>query len=123
MVNPTQSYPGCGDPLGGSTESKIPQLHLPAGTSNVSQSAPAMRVPIAPMIEDMQVAVGCDPVDATLLKIPGPPSLSIELGQRLGLPNDNVPNRSVDEYAQSDQRGIDEWVGNALNEEQGPDCV
>lgn len=95
-------------------------LHLPGG-----QSPPAA-VAIGPMIEDLQVAVGCDgwsvaSSDARQVRYPdvgfedpGPAE-----GPLAGLANSMVDeNRNL-----SGSRISDEWLGNALAEASAPDCV
>lgn len=123
VVAPAISYPACGvNPGTGGPECQLPQLHLQLFGQVNGQLAPAPRTPIAPMIEDMQVAVGCDgyvTTESGRVPIPG----YEEIGPRRGLPNDNVPNTQVDEYDQVDLRAVDEWLGNALQEERAPDCV
>ena len=109
-------YPGC---TGGVC--RMPTLYLPR------PQAPAPRVAIGPMIEDMQVAVGCDgwaadspPVVAG--EVPPPDPGFEEKGPASG-PLANVANRRVDERDEEDDRGNDEWLGNASVEQWGPDCV
>src|SRR5690606_17014011 len=85
------------------------------------------RVAIGPMIEDMQVAAGCDgwaadsvPVVNNLMPAPDPGFE--EKGPASG-PLANAANRKVDERdGDDDDRGNDEWVGNAT-ELWAPDCV
>lgn len=116
IANVANSYPGC---TGGAC--RMPRLYLP------SNQVQPPRVAIGPMIEDMQVAVGCDgwgtmspPVDANLVP---PPDLGFEEKGPASGPFANAPNRKVDERAgNDDDRGNDEWVGNA-NELWAPDCV
>jgi prepilin-type N-terminal cleavage/methylation domain-containing protein len=110
------NYPGC---TGGVC--RMPTLYLPS-----SQQQPP-RVAIGPMIEDMQVAVGCDgwgtdsPPVADLL-VP-PPELGYEEKGPASGPFAGMNNRKVDERDGDDNdRGNDEWVGNA-NETWAPDCV
>ena len=109
-------YPGC---TGGAC--RAPRLYLPS--ANVQPP----RVAIGPMIEDMQVAVGCDgwsvntqPVIDSELPVPDPGFE--ERGPASG-PLANTANRRVDERDEDDDRGNDEWLGNASQELWGPDCV
>ncbi|GEM_PF-1247128 len=106
---PEDNYPGCAG------ECRLPQLNLPTQDgSNVPRTA------IGPMIVDMQVAAGCDGwIDEGDLPLgtPGPDDGFSETGQGA------VANRRVDELADEDNRGNDEWVGNSRNEEWAPDCV
>lgn len=90
-----------------------PQLHLPG--SNV----PPRAVAIGPMIEDLQVAVGCDGYTegATGHQWPTRSLEAPEVGFAEALPG----NHTVDENRAS--RGTDEWLGNALDETWAPDCV
>jgi hypothetical protein len=115
QVATTDSYPGC---TGGVC--RMPTLYLPS-----NQIQPP-RVAIGPMIEDMQVAVGCDgwtadsPPVANNLVPPPDPGFE-EQGPSSG-PLAGKPNRKVDERDEDDDRANDEWVGNA-NENWAPDCV
>ena len=99
-----------------------PGLHLPGGGS------PPQAVAIGPMIEDMQVAVGCDGytpagVAAADTPIPDPALGFVEVGPSEG-PFAGVPNFTVDENAPGGgDRGTDEWLGNAQDEQWAPDCV
>ena len=108
-------------PICAASQCNAPQLHLPG-----SQSPPAA-VAIGPMIEDMQVAVGCDgysdanasgsvmgPVPNT---DPGFEEVGPSAGAVLG------PNFIVDENESGAQRDADEWLGNAQQETWAPDCV
>lgn len=109
-------YPGC---TGGSC--RMPRLYLP---SDVIQPP---RVAIGPMIEDMQVAVGCDgwaansPLVGANLMPPPDPGFE-EQGPGSG-PLANQANRKIDDRAVDDDRGNDEWLGNASDEIWGADCV
>ena len=109
-------YPHCN-----AGDCPAPQLHLP-GTSN-----PPAAVAIGPMVEDMQVAVGCDgwTVDGAALPVPPvpPPDLGFEELGPSGGPTPNLPNRIVDENAFGMGRNSDEWLGNAVDESTAPDCV
>ncbi|MEM6290147.1 MAG: prepilin-type N-terminal cleavage/methylation domain-containing protein [Myxococcota bacterium] len=99
-----------------------PSLHLPGSGS------PPQAVAIGPMIEDMQVAVGCDgytpagaaSADATI----NDPDLTFEeVGPAEG-PFAGLANLTVDENTPaSGQRTRDEWLGNAVEEAWAPDCV
>jgi prepilin-type N-terminal cleavage/methylation domain-containing protein len=116
-VATTGDYPGC---TGGAC--RMPRLYLP------SNNAQPPRVAIGPMIEDMQVAVGCDgwsslsePVTNNL--VPTPDFGFEEIGPISG-PLAGLPNRKVDERAGEDNdRANDEWLGNASGELWAPDCV
>ncbi len=111
----TQVYPACGG-----TECNLPGLHLPdPGTSMPPD------VVIGPMIEDMQIAVGCDGYDpnsqAVTTAVPpiSPPDLGF-------IETDGFVtqfNQTVDEGTTLDERRRDEWVGNADGELWAPDCV
>ena len=112
----TVDYPHC--PAG---QCPAPQLHLPGGPT------PPRAVAVGPMIEDMQVAVGCDgytAAGATAAEPPLPvPDLGYEeLGPAEG-PTIGQPNRQVDESSSGNGRDQDEWLGNARNEATAPDCV
>ncbi|MBC8068682.1 MAG: prepilin-type N-terminal cleavage/methylation domain-containing protein, partial [Deltaproteobacteria bacterium] len=109
------AYPHCG-----SGDCNAPQLHLPGS------DRPPQAVAIAPMIEDMQVAVGCDGwsnAGALAMNVRSPDLGFDEQGPAGGaLPN--LPNVMVDENSNaSGLRGSDEWLGNALQEQFAPDCV
>ncbi|MBK6917550.1 MAG: prepilin-type N-terminal cleavage/methylation domain-containing protein [Deltaproteobacteria bacterium] len=97
-----------------------PQLHLPGSDS------PPAAVAIGPMIEDLQIAVGCDgwsQASSDALSIRYPDGGFEELGPAEG-PLAGLPNHQVDENrTESGQRGTDEWLGNALEEQSAPDCV
>lgn len=98
-----------------------PGLHLP-GTNN-----PPTAVAVGPMIEDMQVAVGCDGytaagADNAVPPIPVPDLGRDEVGPSQG-PTAGLPNFQIDENASGNGRDIDEWLGNARNEVSAPDCV
>jgi prepilin-type N-terminal cleavage/methylation domain-containing protein len=109
-------YPHCN-----AGDCPAPQLHLP-GSSN-----PPAAVAIGPMIEDMQVAVGCDgyTIEGAANAMPPrpPPDPGFEELGPSGGPMPNVPNRVVDENAFGDGRNVDEWLGNAIGENTAPDCV
>jgi hypothetical protein len=115
-VGTTGDYPSC---TGGAC--RMPRLYLP------SNGVLPPRVAIGPMIEDMQVAVGCDgwsansqPVLDNLVPIP---DLGFEeLGPIAG-PLAGQANRKVDDRSEDDDRGNDEWLGNAVTELWAPDCV
>lgn len=99
-----------------------PGLHLPGSDS------PPQAVAIGPMIEDMQVAVGCDGytpagVDSASATINYPALGFEEPGPAEG-PFAGRPNVAVDENSvESGQRDSDEWLGNAVDEAFAPDCV
>lgn len=105
----------------------MPQLRLPSIDGLGSESP---RIAVAPMIEDMQVAVGCDgytsaavlalPVDDPR-RIPVPDLGFEEQGANRGGPL--LPNVTVDEWDLVNMRDRDEWHGNARAETWGPDCV
>ena len=110
------NYPGC---TGGVC--RMPTLYLP------SVDAQPPRVAIGPMIEDMQIAVGCDgwasdAVPVVENEVPAPDLGYEEKGPGDG-PLANLANRRIDERAETDDRGNDEWLGNAAEETWGPDCV
>lgn len=102
-------------------ECPAPQLHLP-GTDD-----PPAAVAVGPMIEDLQVAVGCDgytAVGAAGAQPPMPvPDVGFEeVGPTQG-PTAGLPNFQVDENASGQSRDRDEWLGNARSEVWAPDCV
>jgi prepilin-type N-terminal cleavage/methylation domain-containing protein len=109
-------YPHCA-----AGECPAPQLHLPGSNS------PPSAVAVGPMIEDMQVAVGCDgytsaAATAAIPALPVPDVGFEELGPTAG-PTAGLPNFQVDENASGNGRNVDEWLGNARNELSAPDCV
>lgn len=109
-------YPHCN-----AGQCPAPQLHLPGGDS------PPAAVAVGPMIEDMQVAVGCDGYTAAAATAATPPMLPPdpgfeELGPAEG-PTAGLPNFQVDENPPGNGRDTDEWLGNARNEISAPDCV
>ncbi len=114
----SDDYPGC---TGGSC--RMPTLYLP--TADLQPP----RIAIGPMVEDMQVAVGCDgwsSLSAGIGTDPGqrpPPDLGFEEQGPGSGPFANQANRKVDERDDTDDRGNDEWVGNASPESWAPDCV
>jgi prepilin-type N-terminal cleavage/methylation domain-containing protein len=116
VANIGNNYPGC---TGGVC--RMPTLYLP------SNQVQPPRVAIGPMIEDMQVAVGCDgfgvdsdPVINGLVPVP---DLGFEERGPASGPFANSANRKIDERdGDDDDRGNDEWVGNAP-ELWAPDCV
>lgn len=119
QVAAASNYPSCN----GAT-CTLPQLHLPTGQDVTTLP----QVAIAPMIEDMQVAVGCDGYDAdsqfmlTSVDAPAPPDIAGGTDyQERGDENTNLPNRMVDEWVNN--RGSDEWLGNARDEAWAADCV
>jgi hypothetical protein len=96
-------------------------LHLP------DHNNPPIPVAIGPMIEDMQVAVGCDGRAAMPADPPGgvaPEAGFDDKGPNTG-PLANMPNLLVDEYdtTGAEDRQRDEWLGNARDEVWAPDCV
>jgi len=128
-------YPGC---TGGGCP--FPMLHLP--DSRIGPVA----VSIAPMVEDLQIAVGCDgwadpatwPPDLPAPyaagqegspdiwnggplgpPIPAVPDRGTETGPRVGF-----GNRIIDEYT-GPNAAVDEWYGNHIDDQAapGPDCV
>ncbi|NVB40539.1 prepilin-type N-terminal cleavage/methylation domain-containing protein [Pseudenhygromyxa sp. WMMC2535] len=111
-----ETYPGC---TGASC--RMPTLYLPSGVVQPP------RVAIGPMIEDMQVAVGCDGWSSLAIpvadgEVPAPDVGFEEKGPGDG-PLANQANRKVDERDAVDDRGNDEWIGNATQENWAPDCV
>jgi prepilin-type N-terminal cleavage/methylation domain-containing protein len=108
-------YPHCG---GG--ECTGAGLHLPG-----SQSPPAA-VAIGPMIEDLQVTVGCDgwsTASSDTLQVRYPDVGFEEVGPAEG-PLALQPNNVVDENRNlSSERQNDEWLGNSVVEQTAPDCV
>lgn len=98
-----------------------PQLHLPGGDS------PPVAVAVGPMIEDMQVAVGCDGYTAISAAAATPAMVPPDLGfEELGPvagPTAGLPNFQIDENASGNGRDTDEWLGNARSELTAPDCV
>jgi prepilin-type N-terminal cleavage/methylation domain-containing protein len=108
-----EDYPDCTG-----NQCNLAQLHLP---NNNGQAIP--KVAIGPMIEDMQVAVGCDgftqaAADALLPPLlAGPDAGFAEKGDE----DNNQPNNRVDEW--TDDKTQDEWLGNAASEAWAPDCV
>lgn len=98
-----------------------PQLHLPGSDS------PPAAVAVGPMIEDMQVAVGCDGYTAAAAAaatpaMPAPDPGFDEVGPTDG-PTAGLPNYQIDENASGNGRDADEWLGNARDEISAPDCV
>jgi prepilin-type N-terminal cleavage/methylation domain-containing protein len=115
-VATASDYPSC---TGGAC--RMPRLYLP------SNGVQPPRVAIGPMIEDMQVAVGCDgwssvsqPVLDNLVPLP---DLGFEELGPISGPLAGQPNRKVDDRAEDDDRANDEWLGNAATELWAPDCV
>jgi len=96
-----------------------PELRLPGTVPGPGAVA------IGPMIEDMQIAVGCDgwlPASA-VDPMPVPDAGFEELGPAEG-PTAAQANFQVDENSpESGQRTVDEWLGNAADEVSAPDCV
>lgn len=114
------SYPSCPD-----KKCPAPKLRLPGLDDKIPRYA------IAPMIEDMQVATGCDgysqaAVDARKAQINDPHSTMMIPGPDAGfdeLDKASSANLKVDEAKDFDGRSIDEWLGNAVGETWAPDCV
>src|SRR5205085_6523055 len=82
-----------------------PALHLPG-----SQSEP-IAIAIGPIVEDMQIAVGCDGwlAASATATMPAPDVGFEELGPAGG-PNPTIANTQVDENTpDSGQRNVDEW--------------
>ncbi len=109
-------YPHCN-----AGECPAPQLHLPGGDS------PPAAVAVGPMIEDLQVAVGCDGYTAAgaaaaASPIPVPDVGFEELGPAVGA-TALIPNLQIDENPSGNDRDRDEWLGNARDEVSAPDCV
>jgi prepilin-type N-terminal cleavage/methylation domain-containing protein len=109
-------YPHCG-----AGQCPAPQLHLPGSDS------PPAAVAVGPMVEDLQVAVGCDGytaagADAAVPAMPVPDVGFAELGPAAG-PTAGLPNFQIDENASGSGRETDEWLGNARDELTAPDCV
>jgi prepilin-type N-terminal cleavage/methylation domain-containing protein len=115
VANVADNYPGCTGNM-----CRMPTLYLP------SPQVQPPRVAIGPMIEDMQVAVGCDgwspESQAVLDGLVPPPDLGFEERGPASGPFANTANRKIDERHNEDDRGNDEWIGNA-NENWAPDCV
>lgn len=109
-------YPHCG-----AGECPAPQLHLPGSDS------PPAAVAVGPMIEDMQVAVGCDGYTAVSAAAATPPLTPPDAGfEEVGPsegPTAGLPNQQIDENASGNGRDADEWLGNARAEQTAPDCV
>lgn len=109
-------YPHCS-----AGQCPAPQLHLPGS------DRPPAAVAVGPMVEDMQVAVGCDGytpagADNATPPIPVPDVGFEEVGPSQG-PTAGLPNSQVDENPSGNGRGTDEWLGNARVEVSAPDCV
>jgi len=115
-------YPDCGQ----GEQCTLPQLHLPGGDADW---ADIPRVAVGPMIEDMQVAVGCDGYTVAGAQdvfnrgdtLMSEPDAGFEEKIEPGGPG--LTNLRVDEWDVSQDRGQDEWLGNAVEETWGPDCV
>jgi prepilin-type N-terminal cleavage/methylation domain-containing protein len=109
-------YPHCG-----AGQCPAPQLHLPGSDS------PPTAVAVGPMVEDLQVAVGCDGytsigANAAVPPMPVPDLGHDELGPTAG-PTAGLPNFQIDENVSGNGRETDEWLGNARDEVSAPDCV
>lgn len=109
-VGGDQDYPDCNG-----AQCNLAQLHLP--TQN---NSPIPRVAIGPMIEDMQVAVGCDGYLDAPPELPLMPDPDVGF-EEVGDEANNQPNRIIDEW--TDDKTRDEWLGNAASEAWAPDCV
>jgi prepilin-type N-terminal cleavage/methylation domain-containing protein len=112
--------PGC------QTGSNCPlaQLHIP-GVGAAGNVVNLPRIAVGPMIEDLQIAVGCDGWSATSPQVTNglvqpPDNFSTDYGER-GETMGGPTNTRVDEWL--NDRGNDEWLGNAVNEQWAPDCV
>lgn len=112
--------PGCAT----GTNCPLAQLHIPdIGPAGAVENLP--RIAVGPMIEDLQVAVGCDGWVGTSIpvmdgSVRAPDNFSTdytERGESMGGP----ANARVDEWATN--RGNDEWLGNAVTEQWAADCV
>ncbi len=114
-VSGTQVYPSCGG-----TTCNLPGLHLPDPGTSMPPN-----VVIGPMIEDMQIAVGCDGYDpnsdAVLTAVPPVAPPDPGFSETDGFVT--LFNQFVDEGSDLDERRRDEWVGNADGEVWAPDCV
>lgn len=99
---------------------RAPGLHLP--TDDDDADAP-LAVAIGPMIEDMQVAVGCDGWGGAVDDMPAPDGFD-DVGAASGT-NAGLANLTIDEHDDeaTENRENDEWLGNAINEQTAPDCV
>lgn len=113
--------PGC--PTGAGCP--LAQLHIPGLGGGLWDAANVRRIAVGPMVEDMQVAVGCDgwlstspPVASGL--VAAPDDFSDDYEER-GESMTGPTNARVDEWLTD--RGNDEWLGNAAEEEWAPDCV
>lgn len=113
QVSGAVDYPDCG----GRT-CVLPQLHL------FDSNTPPEAIAVGPMIEDLQVAVGCDGYTEGSLGHEAPeedwappePGFAEDVGG-------HEPNRRIDESPVGDGRDTDEWLGNARGEQTAPDCV
>ena len=110
-------YPGC-EP--GSGTCPLPQLHLTDMTNELPRATA-----VAPVIEDMQVAVGCDGYGSGggPANVPAPEPGFLDPGPFSG-PNAGNPDLAINEATnQSGFRGGansgDEWLGNARNDDCG----
>jgi prepilin-type N-terminal cleavage/methylation domain-containing protein len=109
----TDDYPQCV-----ASDCDMPALHLPGSGDEPPRTA------VAPMIEDMQVSVGCDGHASGTVVGPlsiGPETGFDEKGPETGEPRALTPNTRVDEW--TNDKGQDEWVGNHAGETWAPDCV
>lgn len=114
------NYPRCPD-----KKCPMPKLRLPGLDDKIPRYA------IAPMIEDMQVATGCDgyskaSVDAYVTRLNDPHSTMTIPPPDFGFDETDKgaeANLKVDEATSFDGRSSDEWLGNAAQESWAPDCV
>lgn len=114
-------YPGC-EP--GSGTCPLPGLHLTTTTAALPQATA-----VAPVIEDMQVAVGCDGYGSGggPANVPAPEAGFLDPGPFVGT-NAGNPDLAINEATnESGFRGGtnngDEWLGNARDDNWSPDCV
>lgn len=109
------TYPGCDG-----TTCPLPQLHLPSNAD-----APPRATAVAPVIEDMQVAVGCDGRAAgdSTMDIPDPTTGFLDPGPFSGPNTGNADNVINEGDPGTTDRETDEWLGNARGDSWGPDCV
>jgi prepilin-type N-terminal cleavage/methylation domain-containing protein len=111
-ITPSETYPSC------DATCPMPQLHLFESDSDGPEA-----VAIGPMVEDLQVAAGCDGYNTVnagnaIFQIPNPDNGFDEMVQYA------EPDGVIDEQtAASGSRDTDEWVGNAQSEVWAPDCV
>ncbi len=102
-----------------------PRLHLPGGND------PPAAVAVGPLVEDLQVAVGCDGYTTQAVTdcgncVPVPDATFEEDSAGAVGTNNDGPNVMVDEYGAGSggpSPDGDEWLGNAPSESWAPDCV